>query len=72
MDAIMELFRENNYEAQLGTTTKLQEEFLTWMRFQGRIRITITLKTNSDVFLKAGQGITLEISHGGAFDFAPD
>ena len=29
MDAIMELFRENNYEAQLGTTTKIQEEFLT-------------------------------------------
>ena len=72
MDVIMELFQENNYEAQLGTTTKIQEKFLTWMRFQAGIRITITLKTNSHVFLKAGQGITLEISHGGAFDFTPD
>ena len=42
MDAIMELFQENNYEAQLGTTTKIQEEFLTWMRFQVGMRITIT------------------------------
>ena len=26
----------------------------------------------SRLFLKAGQGITLEISHGDAFDFTPD
>ena len=24
------------------------------------------------IYIKAGQGITLEISHGGAFDFTPD
>ena len=47
MDAIMELFRENNYEAQLGTTTKIQEEFLAWMRFQGRIRIVIPPNSNT-------------------------
>ena len=41
------------------------------MRFQAGIRIKIIFKTNSDVFFKAGQGITLEISHGGAFDFTP-
>ena len=31
------------------------------------------IKTNSDVFfLMSSQGITLEIRHGGAFDFTPD
>ena len=35
--------------------------------------ITITIsKTNSDVLLMSGQGITLEISHCSEFDFTPD
>ena len=74
MNAIMELFRENNYEAQFRMTTEIQDERSIQMWFQDRIKITIILKlkTNSEVFLMSGQGNTLKISHGGAFDFTPD
>ena len=48
----MGLFRENIYEAQFMTTKEIQEERSIRMGFQAGIRMTITLKTNSDVFFK--------------------
>ena len=50
MDGIMELFRENSYEAQFITTKAIQEERSIRMWFQTGKRITISLNTNSDVF----------------------